>query len=95
MNLEQELIKLRKISHNWSNTEEVIEILQNTKEFLRYNTILTKELWDLYDEVTISLMILVDEIDEIGFDGRIFTNALTRFGFNDFTRDDYLECLNS
>jgi len=95
MSLENTLRDLRLISHNWSNTEEVIEILQNTKEFLRYNTILTKELWDLYDEVIISLMILVDEVDEIGFDGRIFTNVLTRFGFKDFTRDDYLECLNS
>ena len=86
--LKEALTDLRIISHSWTDLDEVYETLQDVKKYLR-TCVFTDELFDLYDEVTISLMILVDEVDEIGFDGRIFTNALTRFGFEDFTRDNY------
>lgn len=94
-NLYEALKTLRLISHNWSDRESVIEELTNVRDYLRYDTVMTKELFDLYDIVVISLMILVDEIDELGFDGRIFTSVLTDFGMEDFTRDDYsalIEC---
>jgi len=88
-NLYEALKTLRLISHDWSDKELVIEDLINVRDYLRYETVMTKELFDLYDKVVISLMILVDEINEIGFDGRIFTSVMTEFGIEDFTRDDY------
>jgi hypothetical protein len=95
MGLENILKSLRIISHDWNNIKLVISELKMVKECLRNQTILTKDLWDLYDEVSFSLMILEFEIDEVGFDGRIFSSVLTKFGFKDFTRDDYLAILNS
>jgi len=94
-NLEQALIELRVISHSWSDAGKVYDTLIKVRNYLRYETVMTKELFDLYDDIVISLSELDSYPNETTFDGRTFTSVLTRFGFADFTRDDYsalMEC---
>jgi len=86
--LKEALTDLRIISHSWTDLDEVYETLQDVKKYLR-TCVLTDELFDLYDEVSLSIIDIEDSVETVLFDGRIFTSALTRFGFEDFTRDDY------
>jgi hypothetical protein len=89
MNLEQELIKLRKISHNWEDLDEVYETLKDVKRFFRNGLIMTDDLFDVYDDIILSIVDIEESVEVVLFDGRIFTSVLTRFGFKDFSRDDY------
>ena len=82
--LQETLQDLRRVSRDWSDTEEVLEILNGAKDFLRFYNMTTNAIFDVYDDVVMSIgLIEMEDEDEKFFDGRVFTLVLTRLGFKD------------
>jgi len=88
------LLKLRILSHNWSDEDKLYKTLTEAKKNLRL--LVSKEdapneLFKVYDLVVVALFSIDSE--EL-CDCREFSSVLTDFGFIDFTRDDYLGTKN-
>jgi len=78
------LEELRKISKSWKNTDEVLKTLYEVKRYFRENVFLTDELFDIYDDVVMSIgLIEMEEYSGEFFDGRIFSDVFIKSGLKD------------
>ena len=82
--LQDVLQDLRGVSRDWSDTGEVLEILNGAKDFLRFYNMTTNAIFDVYDDIVMSIgLIEMSDEDENFFDGRVFVDVLTKLGFKD------------
>jgi len=91
-NLKNMLTRLRKLSYHFEDLNEVLTTLKEARKFLRTKVLMEEDdrLFDLYDDIIDIILDIEDnQIEKVVFDGQIFNNVLTDFGFKDLTITDF------